>query len=98
MGNATSRDMLSDMDKKLTKILLSVTVGIITMLIVYIGLQSTENVPLLSRFPLTSDTAISVIIKKENLTQAKLTDFRTKYVYIKGNGSIFESSLYTNAI
>ena len=50
------------------------------MLVVYIGLQGSMNLPSLSRLPLTSKTVISIAIKKENLTHANLNDFSTRFM------------------
>ena len=87
-----------DINTKKAKIGISLVVGIMAMLLVYFGLQASLNWSSLSRLPISYDTAISIVIKKENLTQSDLNDFSTRYVYIKGDGSIFESNSNTNSI
>lgn len=54
------------MNKKIAKISLSVTVGIITMFLVYIALQISIKVPSISRIPIMSDTAISIVMNNED--------------------------------
>jgi hypothetical protein len=90
------------MDKK---IFISIAVGIATMFLVYIGLQSSLNKSSFSRLPILPETAISIVLqeeqkykKEENLTNTDLNNFSTRYVYIKGNGTIFESNVNSNSI
>jgi uncharacterized protein YpmB len=83
---------------KITKIVISLAIGIMMTFFVYVALQDSLNRPSLSRLPIAYDTAISIVMKKENLTQSDLNDFSTRYVYIRGNGSIFESDSNTNSI
>lgn len=47
-----------------------------------------------------SDTAVSIVMENEDrLTQSHNSkDFATRFVYIKGNGSIFESDSNSNSI
>ncbi len=87
------------MNKKLAKISLSITVGIITMFLVYIALQISIKVPSISRIPIMSDTAISIVMNNEDrLAQFHNSNFATRFVYIKGTGSIFESDPNSNSI
>ena len=68
------------------------------MFLTYLGLQESLNRPLLSQLPISSETAISIIIQQENLTENKLDDFSTNYVYIKGDGKIYDSEISSNSI
>jgi hypothetical protein len=87
------------LNKKIAKISLSVTVGIITMFLVYIALQFSIQVPSISRIPIMSDTAISIVMNNEDrLAQSHNSNFATRFVYIKGTGNIFESDPYSNSI
>jgi hypothetical protein len=92
------RKNMIDINTKKAKIGISLVVGIMAMLLVYFGLQASLNWSSLSRLPISYDTAISIVVKKENLTQSDLNDFSTRYVYIKADGRIFESNSNTNSI
>jgi hypothetical protein len=80
------------------KMIVSISVGVGVMLLTYLALQDSLNRPSLNRLPISSQTAVSIILKQENLTQDKLSDFLTNYVYIKGDGAIYESEVSSNSI
>jgi uncharacterized protein YpmB len=80
------------------KMIISISVGIGVTLLVYLALQDSLNRPSLNRVPISSQTAVSIIIKQENLTQNELNSFSTNYVYIKGDGNIYESDVSSNSI
>jgi hypothetical protein len=83
------------MDKK---IIILVGIGGIVTFLVYLGLQNSLKVPALFSSPISSKQAITTVVQKENLARYNLSDFSTKYVYIKGNGAIFESDDNSNSI
>jgi hypothetical protein len=80
------------------KMIVSISVGVGVMLLTYLALQDSLNRPSLNRLPISSQTAVSIVLEQENLTQNKLTDFSTNYVYIKGDGVIYESEVSSNSI
>ena len=80
------------------RIVVSISVGVGVTLLAYLALQDSLNRPSLNRLPISSQTAVSIILKQENLTQNKLSDFLTNYVYIKGDGAIYESEVSSNSI
>src|ERR671915_1259307 len=80
------------------KMVLSISFGIVVMLLTYLALQDSLTRPSLSRLPISSQIAVSIIIQQENLTQNDLNRFSTNYVYIKGDGSIYDSDISSNAI
>lgn len=80
------------------KMIVSISVGVGVMLLTYLALQDSLNRPSLNRLPISSQTAVSIILKQENLKQNKLSDFLTNYVYIKGDGAIYESEVSSNSI
>ena len=77
---------------------ISISFGIGVMLLTYLALQDSLTRPSLSRLPISSQIAVSIIIQQENLTHYDLNDFSTNYVYIKGDGSIYDSDISSNAI
>src|SRR5919202_3608259 len=82
-------------DKKMA---ISVAIVLAVTFLVYIGLQNSLRVPSLSSTPISSETAVTVVAKKQNLTVYNVNDFYTRYVYIKGDGTIFESDIGSNSI
>jgi hypothetical protein len=75
-------------------------VGVITMFLVYIALQTSMKVPSLDRLPILPGAAISIVMENDDgfANSYNSDDFTTRYVYIKGNGSIFESDPNSNSI
>jgi hypothetical protein len=80
------------------RIVVSISVGVGVMLLAYLALQDSLNRPSLNRLPISSQTAVSIIIKQENLADNESNDVSTSYVYIKGDGSIYESDVSSNSI
>jgi hypothetical protein len=80
------------------KVIVSAAIGIVATFLVYIGLQSSLKIPSLSSTPISSETAVAIVAKKQNLTSYHVTDFYTRYVYVKGDGTIFEADTGSNSI
>jgi hypothetical protein len=75
-------------------------VGVIAMFLVYIALQTSLKVPSLDRLPILPSAAVSIVMKNDDgfADSYSVDDFTTRYVYIKGNGSIFESDPNSNSV
>jgi hypothetical protein len=80
------------------KVAILTAIGLLVTFLVYIGLQNSLRVPSLSSTPILSETAVTIVAKKQNLTVYNVNDFYTRYVYIKGDGTIFESHIGSNSI
>ncbi|MGZ5501452.1 MAG: hypothetical protein ACXWEW_09930, partial [Nitrososphaeraceae archaeon] len=80
------------------RLLLSVAVGVIITYLVYLGLMDSLTRSSINYLSISNDTAISLIFKNYNLSSQQLTNINSKYVYIKGNGEIYESKKDTNFI
>jgi hypothetical protein len=80
------------------KMVASIGIGIIVTLLIYLGLQNSLRVPALFSAPMSSESAIKIIAQHQNLTHYNIFDFSTRYVYIKGDGAIFESDANSNLI
>ncbi|HET7147622.1 MAG TPA: hypothetical protein VFI73_03905 [Candidatus Nitrosopolaris sp.] len=80
------------------KIPIFIAVAIIATVVVYLGLEYSQLFPTLFSASISSEEAISVIAHTLNLTNYNVNDFSTRYVYIKGDGSIFESNINSNLI
>jgi hypothetical protein len=83
------------MDKK---IVVLVAIGIAMTVLVYLGLQNSLKIPALFSTPLSSEAAVAIVAQKQNLTRYNINDFSIRYVYIKGDGSLFESNINSNSI
>ena len=80
------------------KVFILTAIGLVVTFLVYIGLQNSLRVPSLSSTPISSETAIAIVAKKQNLTLYNINDFYTRYVYIKSDGTIYESDTGSNSI
>ena len=80
------------------KVAILTVIGLAVTFLVYLGLQNSLRVPSLFSTPISSETAIMIVAKKQNLTLYNVNDFNTQYVYIKGDGTIFKSDIGSNSI
>ena len=78
------------------KLLLSLAVASIITYLVYIGLMDSLTRSSINFLSISNDTAVSIIIKQNNLTSAYIDKVISKYVYVKGNGEIYDSKIDTN--
>lgn len=83
------------MDKKLPVVL---GVAFFITILVYLALENSLLYPSLFSTPISSEEAVSIIAQKLNLTKDNMKHFSTAYVYIKGDGSVFESDVKSNSI
>jgi len=80
------------------KLLISLAVASITTYLVYIGLIDSLTRSSVNYTSISNDTAVSLIIKQNNLTSEHIDKVLSKYVYVKGNGEIYDSKKDTNFI
>jgi hypothetical protein len=80
------------------KLLLSLAVASIITYLVYIGLMDSLTRSSINFLSISNDTAISIISKQNNLTSGHIDKVISKYVYVKGNGEIYDSKIDTNFI
>jgi len=80
------------------KLLISLVVASIITYLVYIGLMDSLTRSSINFLSISNDTAISIISKQNNLTSGHIDKVISKYVYVKGNGEIYDSKLDTNFI
>lgn len=80
------------------KLLISLAVASITTYLVYIGLIDSLTRSSVNYTSISNDTAISLIVKQNNLTSEHIDKVISKYVYVKGNGEIYDSKKDTNFI
>ena len=75
---------------------LCIAVGILATFFVYYGLQDSLSRQSLSRIPLPSSIAVSIVAEitqdtKDSTPPFDPANFSARYIYIKGNGEVFES-------
>ena len=80
------------------KLLLSLAVASIITYLVYIGLMDSLTRSSINFLSISNDTAVSIITKQNNLTSEHIDTVISKYVYVKGNGEIYDSKIDTNFI
>jgi hypothetical protein len=79
------------------RILITLSFGILVTLIVYFGLQDSQNRPSLSRLPISPDIAILRVVNSMNLSENQI-EKSTQYVYVKSDGNVFESNPELNDV
>ena len=72
------------------KIPIFIAVGVVATVVVYLGLEYSLFFPTFFSAPISSEEAVSIVAHTLNLTNYDVNEFSTRYVYIKGDGSIFE--------
>lgn len=80
------------------RVLLSVAIASIITYLVYLVMIDSLTRPSIKYLSISNDTAVSIIFKKENLSSYHLNNINSKYIYIKGNGELYESKKDTNLI
>ncbi len=80
------------------KLLIFLAVASIITYLVYIGLMDSLTRSSVNYTSISNDTAISLVVKQNNLTSEDIDKAITKYVYVKGTGEIYDSKKDTNFI
>lgn len=80
------------------RILLSLAIASVITFFVYLALIDSLTRSSFNYRSISNETAVSIIFKHENLSSNYINNINSKYVYIKGNGEIFESKKDTNFI
>ncbi|MGH9981041.1 MAG: hypothetical protein ACRD6U_05760 [Nitrososphaeraceae archaeon] len=80
------------------RVLLSLAIASVITYFVYLGLMDSMTRSSPNYLSISNDTAVSIIFKNENISSDHLKTVNSEYVYIKGNGEIYESKKDTNFI
>jgi hypothetical protein len=80
------------------RVLLSLAIASVITYFVYLAMMDSLNRSSINYLSISNDTAVSIIFKHENLSSNYINNINSKYVYIKGNGEIYESKKDTNFI
>jgi hypothetical protein len=80
------------------QVLLSLAIASVITYFVYLALIDSLTRSSINYLSISNDTAVSIILKHENLSSNDINNINYKYVYIKGNGEIYESKKDTNFI
>jgi hypothetical protein len=82
----------------LKRLLISLAVASIITYLIYYGLMDSLTRSSINFLSISNDTAISIVTKQNNLTSEHIDKVISKYVYVKGNGEIFDSKIDSNYI
>ena len=66
-------------------------------MVVFFGLQDSQNRPSLSRLPIPPDVAILRVVNSFNLSENQI-EKSPQYVYVKSDGKIYESNPQLNDV
>jgi hypothetical protein len=80
------------------QVLLSLAIASVITYFVYLALIDSLTRSSINYLSISNDTAVSLILKHENLSSNDINNINSQYVYIKGNGEIYESKKDTNFI
>jgi hypothetical protein len=80
------------------QVLLSLAIASVITYFVYLALIDSLTRSSINYLSISNDTAVSIILKHENLSSNDINNINSKYVYIKGNGEIYKSKKDTNFI
>jgi hypothetical protein len=80
------------------QVLLSLAIASVITYLVYLALIDSLTRSSINYLSISNDTAVSLILKHENLSSNDIKNINSKYVYIKGNGKIYESKKDTNFV
>ena len=81
------------------RLVLTASIGILVTILVYIGLVTSLERPTINRIPLSNEDAISILIDEKRLEpNFDRQDFVSDFVYIKGDGSFYESEVNSNRV
>ncbi len=84
----------TNVDKKLPVV---IGVAVLITILVYLALENSLLYPTLFSAPISGEEAVSIIAHQLNLKD-NTKYLSATYVYIKGDGSIFESDVKSNSI
>ena len=82
----------------LKRLLISLAVASIITYLIYYGLMDSLTRSSINFLSISNDTAISIVTKQNNLTSEHIDKVISKYVYVKGNGEIYDSKIDSNYI
>ena len=78
------------------RLIITLAVGIIVTFLVYLALVDSLNRPSISSIPL--DPQVSIQILSRNLNESNSNFAILNYVYLKSNGTIYQSNLEDRAV
>lgn len=82
----------------LKRLLISLAVASIITYLIYNGLMDSLTRSSINFLSISNDTAISIVTKQNKLTSEHIDKVISKYVYVKGNGEIYDSKIDSNYI
>ncbi|HJS63445.1 MAG TPA: hypothetical protein VJ767_01140 [Nitrososphaeraceae archaeon] len=80
------------------KFTVSLGIGIVFALLVYFGLIDSLTRSSVNFQAIPNSTAISIVLKENNLSKDEVTYIQSKFVYLKSNGNLYLSDEKTKKI
>ena len=80
----------------LKRLIVTLAVGVIVTLFVYWGLVDSLSRPSISGIPIDPHSSIQILSRNLNETESNFAVIN--YVYLKSNGTIYESNIDTSAV
>jgi hypothetical protein len=80
------------------KFTVSLGIGIVFALLVYFGLIDSLTRSSVNFQAIPNSTAISIVLKENNLSKDEVTYIQSKFVYLKSNGNLYLSDDKTKKI
>ncbi|MGD1835275.1 MAG: hypothetical protein ACPKQO_06095 [Nitrososphaeraceae archaeon] len=80
------------------KLFLLVGIGILFTFVVYLGLIDSLTRPSITYMSMSPDTAITILSEKYDIASLNSNNYEIQYVYIKGNGYVYNSNTETKDI
>lgn len=80
------------------KFAVSLGIGIVFALLVYFGLIDSLTRSSVNFQAISNSTAVSIVLKENNLSKDEITNTQSKFVYLKSNGNLYLSDDKTKKI
>lgn len=80
------------------KFAVSLGIGIVFALLVYFGLIDSLTRSSVNFQAISNSTAVSIVLKENNLSKDEITHMQSRFVYLKSNGNLYLSDDKTKKI
>jgi hypothetical protein len=80
------------------KFVVALGIGIVFALLVYFGLIDSLTRSSVNFQAISNSTAVSIVLKENNLSKDEITHMQSRFVYLKSNGNLYLSDDKTKKI
>jgi predicted small secreted protein len=81
-----------------SRLAITVGIGILVTVFVYFGLRDSLNHPSIIRTSIPPEMALNIVRNAFNISQADSVNLKTNYVYLKPNGEVYQLDSVSNSI